>query len=337
MEKRQNKAELFGTIISDFNSLIENMSYDDMYTENIFNIVKKYISYDFAGLYFSDFDESVVNIFNVSLPKNNISIDLTSEIRDKFFDKMEKVKQINDIQCNLINGDIAEKSNVTMDSFKTFNIYTFKYSEHLSGGFCLALKKKLTAKEQEALAILLKEIEIFAKVRYKFNEQSKRPLLDPMTGIYNRPAFNEFFELEFHKARRYIYNFTLALLDIDNMNEINEKYGEKFGDFVITELATVLKHVFRKTDPVYRFEGDSIMILLPFTPITKALIPIERLRSAISKYSFAKGDNCIFITVSVGMCANYSKFEEPNQLLEGVVTSLERAKARGVNTVDIFE
>ena len=77
--------------------------------------------------------------------------------------------------------------------------------------------------------------------------------------------------------------------------------------------------------------------MLPFTPITKALIPIERLRSAISEYTFEKDGIKTNLTVSVGLCANYSKFTEDNQMLEALGTSLLRAKERGRNKVDIFE
>ena len=88
---------------------------------------------------------------------------------------------------------------------------------------------------------------------------------------------------------------------------------------------------------MYRYDGGQLAIMLPFTPITKAIIPIERLRSAISEHLFVKDGIEKNITISVGLCANYSKFTEPEQLLESVNTALSRAKERGRNKVDIFE
>ena len=158
-----------------------------------------------------------------------------------------------------------------------------------------------------------------------------------MTGLYNRQEFDHAFEFEFIKARRYIYNFTLAILDIDYFSKINEEHGKAYGDFILTELSDLLRHVFRRTDPIYRYGGEEIIVMLPFTPITKAIIPIERLRSAISDYTFEKDGIKTNITVSVGLCANYSKFTEDNQMLEALGSSLVKAKEGGRNKVEIFE
>ena len=103
------------------------------------------------------------------------------------------------------------------------------------------------------------------------------------------------------------------------------------------ELSNLLKRVFRRTDPIYRYGSEEIIIMLPFTPITKALIPIERLRDAIANHNFEKDGTKTNVTVSIGLSANYSKFEQPEQLIEGLGTALVRAKERGRNKVDIFE
>jgi diguanylate cyclase (GGDEF)-like protein len=250
---------------------------------------------------------------------------------------MEKFKRINEIQCNLIKGDISEKSKINVKKPKTFEIITFKYNEKLTGGFLLLSNRKLKAAELNYLELIKSELDVIYKVKYMFNEQKKHALTDTMTGLYTRQEFDNMLDLEFHKARRYIFNFSLAILDVDYLSKINEKYGREFGDFVLSELSSLLKRVFRRTDPIYRYGSEELIIFLPFTPITKALIPIERLRTAISDYVFEKDGTKTNITVSVGLCANYSKFTEPEQMLEGLGTALTRAKERGRNKVDIFE
>ena len=127
------------------------------------------------------------------------------------------------------------------------------------------------------------------------------------------------------------------MIDIDHLGDINKKHGEEYGDYVLIELSNVLKRVFRRTDPIFRYGSEEIIVMLPFTPITKAVIPIERLRSAISEYDFGKDNMKTKITVSIGLCANYSKFERPEQMLEGLGAALTRAKEGGRNKVEIFE
>ena len=324
-------------ILEEFKELFDSLNHEDVLSANIFKIFKKYFSYDVSGLFFNNSDESSRNVFYLSIPKNNINLELTDKIRDAFFDEAEKYKRINEIQCNLSDGDVTEKSYITVEKFKHTELLMFKYNEKLTGGLYIGSTKKFTKEKKSILKIILHELEVIFKLKYLFNEQALHAFKDPMTGLYNRQLFDSNLENEFYRARRYIFNFTLAMLDIDYFSKINESYGKEFGDFVLTELSNILKLVFRKTDLVYRYGGEEIIIFLPSTPITKALIPIERLRAKIGEHVFEKDDKKTNITVSVGLCANYSKFTEPNQLLDGVGTALTRAKERGRNKVDIFE
>lgn len=325
------------SIVEDFKGLVDSINFEEVLSGNIFKIIKKYLSYDICGLYFNESDDSTMNNLNLSAYSDNISIDIVNEVKDKFFDEMEKYKRICELQCNIIDGIVKEKTDAKYSDFKSVIILPFKYGTRLAGGLYLAYEKQFDLYESVLFDVIARELEALFKIRYMFNEQAKHSLLDPMTGLYNRQEFDSAFEFEFFKGRRYIYNISIAVLDIDNMKGINEKYGKEYGDFVITELANVLKRVFRRTDRIYRFKGETIAIMLPFTPITKALIPIERLRNEISKYDFIHEDIKTNISVCVGLSANYSKFTEPEHLLDGVMTALARAKERGNNRLDIFE
>lgn len=325
------------TIVEEFKSLADNMNFDDVLCANIFKILEKYIHYEAAGIFFNNSDERQRNILNLSLPNKNITIKTTDDIRDNFFDEMEKYKTVNEIQCNLIDGAAVLKSEVEFNSFKKIMIIPYKYCSALCGGIVLAFQKEPNLYERAFLKVIIKELDVIFKIKYLFNEQENHSVYDTMTGLFNKQEFSANLEKEFYRARRYIYNFTLAMLDIDNFSEVNEKHGRDFGDYVIKELSRLLKAVLRRTDVIYRFGGEEIIILLPSTPIAKAVIPTERLRSQISKHLFKYNDIEANITVSVGLCANYSRFTAPEQLFDAVNTSLKRAKKRGRNKIDIFE
>ena len=337
LTKKSKEMLIESDLIERFNSLIDLLNFEDRLCAEIFDIIRQYVPYDIAGLFFNESDESLRNVLNFSLPRQNVTIPFTEVVRDEFFDEMEKLKRIHQIQCNLIDGDIVEKSKLKNEDIKTKEIATFKYSTHLSGGFYLGYSKKLKADEKVYLDLIVKQLDIIFKLRYIFNEQQKCALIDPMTKLYTRQEFDNMLSLELLKARRYIYNFTLAIIDIDHLTELNEKYGREFGDFVLTELSLLLKRVFRRTDPVFRYGAEEIIVMMPFTPITKSVVPIERLRSAIAEYDFEKDGTKANITVSIGLCANYSRYEEPEQLVDDLGISLSRAKEGGRNKVDVFE
>lgn len=330
-----DKVLLQSSILSDVKELANYMNDEFALCTNIFKLFDKYVSYDLCGLYFNESQESSRNVLNLSLPNENITVNQVEKFSNKFFDEFDKYKRINEIQTALVTGDVSDK--FKLRKFDTEIVVSFHFSENLTGGIYLLANKKMNLIEKLFFDVISHELELIFKFKYLFNEQLRYSLLDPMTKLFNRQEFEANLEKEFHRARRYIYNFTLAFIDIDNMNGVNDKYGQSFGNFVIYELSQLLKEVFRRTDLVYRFGGDKIIVLMPMTPITKAVIPIERLKQRIAEYEFKKDNTSTNITVSIGLCANYSRFTEPEQLFNSLKVSLVRAKESGKNSLDIYE
>ena len=82
------------SITDEFKSLIDSMNFENVLAENIFKIFKEYFSYDVAGLFFNNSDAQKRNVLNLSLPNKNIPLKTIDEIRDKFFDEMNKLNRI---------------------------------------------------------------------------------------------------------------------------------------------------------------------------------------------------------------------------------------------------
>ena len=323
------------SLLSEIKELVSFINDDFALSFNIFKLLDKYVSYDLCGLFFNESAESSKNVLNLSLPNENITINQVEKFANEFFDNFEQYKRIVEVQTALVQGNIAEK--FKLRKFDTQIILPFHFSENLTGGIYLLANKKMNIYEKMFFDVLACELELIFKFKYIYNEQQKHALLDSMTGLFNKQEFEANLEKEFHRARRYIYNFTLAFIDIDDMEKINDKHGTIFGNFVIYKLAQLLKEVFRRTDLLYRFGGDKIIVLMPMTPITKAVIPIERLKQRIAEQVFTKSDISTNITVSIGLCANYSRFTEPEHLLNALKNSLIKAKDAGKNKLDIYE
>ena len=332
-----DKMVLSSSVSDDFKRLASGMIFDDVLAEAIFKIMDKYFHYEAAGIFFNDSDETKSNVLNMSFPQKNIAMETIEDLSNSFFDEIEKYKTVNEVRCYLINGGVDEKNGLTLEDLPAVVVLPIYDDGTLYGGLVAAFKDTPDAYNHKALEVITHELEILLKLKYFINEQRNNAVYDIKTGLFNRQEFEADLDKEFHRARRYIYNFTLAMLDIDYLSEINEKYGRDFGDFVIKELGGLLKKIFRRTDTIYRYGGEEMIVLLPSTPITKAVIPIERLRAQISNHVFEKDGIKTNITVSIGLCANYSRFTTPEQLLDAVGKSLVRAKEGGRNKVDLFE
>jgi diguanylate cyclase (GGDEF)-like protein/PAS domain S-box-containing protein len=104
---------------------------------------------------------------------------------------------------------------------------------------------------------------------------------DALTGLYNRRRFEE--ELDRHIAlgRRYGMSGALLLLDLDEFKGVNDNFGHRAGDGVLTAVAVVLTHRLRESDIVARFGGDEFAVLMPVGGVSEATELADLLVKAI--------------------------------------------------------
>ncbi len=93
----------------------------------------------------------------------------------------------------------------------------------------------------------------------------RNAVTDPLTGLYNRRLFNENFDKELNRARRYAHPLSLVTLDLHRFKEVNDKHGHPRGDEVLRAAATTLKKALRTSDSAFRIGGDEFALLLPQT------------------------------------------------------------------------
>lgn len=84
---------------------------------------------------------------------------------------------------------------------------------------------------------------------------------DVMTGLGNRTAFEMQF-MNLKAAEPGVSEYTLFLFDIDNLKEVNSKYGHQVGNEIIKSIAELLKRVFGVSGKCYRIGGDEFAVVL---------------------------------------------------------------------------
>jgi diguanylate cyclase (GGDEF)-like protein len=93
----------------------------------------------------------------------------------------------------------------------------------------------------------------------------RNAITDPLTALYNRRLFNETFDKELNRARRYAHPLSLVTLDLHRFKEVNDKHGHPRGDDVLRAAAATLKKALRTSDSAFRIGGDEFALLLPQT------------------------------------------------------------------------
>lgn len=160
---------------------------------------------------------------------------------------------------------------------------------------------------------------------------------DGLTGLYNHRYFIRALEAEYQRAVRYKRSLALLLLDIDHFKKVNDTYGHPCGDFVLRELAALLKGCLRSADVAARYGGDEIAVILPETTKSKASEVAEKLRRNLEKSSFEWEGKSFNITWSIGVAAvPETNIDHWNELLYSADKSLYRAKGKGRNHVIAF-
>jgi diguanylate cyclase (GGDEF)-like protein len=103
---------------------------------------------------------------------------------------------------------------------------------------------------------------------------------DPLTSLYNRRFFDDYFEKELNRSIRYSHRLALVVFDLHRFKEVNDRFGHPQGDVMLQMLATTLRKSMRTSDYAFRLGGDEFALLLPQSDPEQANALSRRLRTA---------------------------------------------------------
>ncbi len=163
-------------------------------------------------------------------------------------------------------------------------------------------------------------------------EMKRLATTDPLTGVFNRENMFNHGRRELSRAIRYKHNLSLVLIEIDQLREINKKFGHYSGDAVIQTLTDFLKKNCRQSDIIGRLGSNEILLLLPETEVKPATDVAEKWRAGVEVLQVHVDKKLIQINCSFGVSSmeDEDKFEV---VLNKVKSNLQEAKASGGNRV----
>jgi diguanylate cyclase (GGDEF)-like protein len=104
---------------------------------------------------------------------------------------------------------------------------------------------------------------IACAARRAFSQLQEAARVDALTGVMNRRAFEVDVGRELGRVARHGGRFSLVVLDIDGLKEINDTLGHTAGDARLKALGSALRGTIRREDTAYRLGGDEFAVLLP--------------------------------------------------------------------------
>ncbi len=167
------------------------------------------------------------------------------------------------------------------------------------------------------------------KINIEKLSTEKKAYYDTLTGVFNRHKFNELFEIELNRVKRYRNKTSIAVLDIDHFKHFNDTYGHLIGDKVLKMLADTVTKRIRTTDIFARWGGEEFVLLLPETALEDAQKLCEKLRLSITQIDCKEAEP---FTASFGVTELRS--DDTMQSAFGRADeALYKAKAAGRNRV----
>jgi diguanylate cyclase (GGDEF)-like protein len=163
---------------------------------------------------------------------------------------------------------------------------------------------------------------------------------DDTAHCFNRRYFESCLPEELARASRFHAPLSLIFLDMDNLKEVNSRYGHAMGSQSLREVSGRVRVKIRRFDKLFRFGGDEFCIVLPETEWPGALEVAERVRDAIAGKPFLArelGGTGVPMTASLGIASFPLHARTKQELIEQADRAMQRIKGGTKNSIGIAE
>jgi diguanylate cyclase (GGDEF)-like protein len=166
-----------------------------------------------------------------------------------------------------------------------------------------------------------------------FKEYEKASVRDELTGLYNARYFSQKLAKELKRAKRYKRPFSLMLVSLDKLCQLQKLYGDLLTAQILQQEAAAISSSVREVDTVFRVSPDQFAVIFPETYASKTIVVGERICDRTKAKSIHSGANTVVVTVSIGIASFPIHGRQDKELLTIAAQFLEEAQKSGGNRV----
>ena len=164
---------------------------------------------------------------------------------------------------------------------------------------------------------------------------------DVLTGLHNRAAMEEPFNLAILQARHHHKLLAVCLLDLDHFQPINTRYGNSCGDRLLQQVAQRLAEFAGDDHGLARLGGDEFVLLLKDqSNLEEVQQQVDQVQALLSA-PYQIDDQTIHLTTSIGIAVTprSEMHSETNldTLLRHADQAMVQAKQTGRNRSHLFD
>ena len=166
------------------------------------------------------------------------------------------------------------------------------------------------------------------------NELEQLALHDSLTRLPNRTLFLDRVSSAIASCRRNQHVFSVIILNLDRLKEINDTLGHLIGDEILIEVANRIVASLRDSDTVARLGGDEFAILLPDINISDVSNIAKKISARLTKV-YAIREQHLFIGTSVGVSL-YPNHGHSSEILTQYAYVAMRVAKKNKNDYEIY-
>jgi two-component system, cell cycle response regulator len=243
------------------------------------------------------------------------------------------------------NHITLEFNGISREHFKlTFNgeSYELEDSGSRNGTFLNnnKLESKVVLNKGDTIkigAIALKYLPKGDTERLTYDKLNLEANTDRHTGCFNKTYFNNRNDLEVKKSKITGQPLSLIVFDLDHFKKLNDNYGHDAGDYVLKEMAEVIReNGVRENDVFARYGGEEFVILLPNTNLKQSFEIAERLRKVVESHDFIYENNKLPVTASIGVSDYRKGVATGTDLFKRADEAVYKSKEGGRNQVNFY-
>ena len=149
---------------------------------------------------------------------------------------------------------------------------------------------------------------------------------DPLTGLANRRALEERLASEWNRAQRYGRPLAILSADLDDLKDVNDRFGHQAGDAVIQAAGGCMRDSLRSGDLAGRMGGDEFLVICPETDAEAVLVVVNKLRRALAGATVTTRNGQVSLRMSIGSAVAV-RAQSLEELLRLADEDLYRAKS----------
>ena len=158
--------------------------------------------------------------------------------------------------------------------------------------------------------------------------------IDPATGLHNRRSFEEHLQIETLQSLETDTQFSVFLVNIDDIKEVNKRYGRSASDFLLAGIATAAAQTLRKTDFIARIDDHRWGIILSRADRSTAQSIAERIQESVQRKRFSLPEQSIgSVNLSMGVAVFHENGRTPDLLVQAAETALQHCQTSAPGTI----